>query len=152
MFIIHTYYCLKISFSLSIFVDFWDVCYFPIIFWDLLLNKALTQTCTYFPSSFGSFPYGVSASQKLFLKFIYFPFLAASRHMEFPGQGSDLSCSCNLLHSCGNTRSFKPLCWAEGITSVLVLQKCCRSRYTTAGTPRNLLLIHETIIFPFLSF
>ena len=31
--------------------------------------------------------------------------LAALRHMEFSGQGSDLNCSCNLSCSCSNTRS-----------------------------------------------
>ena len=34
--------------------------------------------------------------------------------MEFPGQGSDLSCSCNLHLSCGNARSFNSLCQARG--------------------------------------
>ena len=28
------------------------------------------------------------------------------QHMEFSGWGSDLSCSCDLYNSCGNTRSF----------------------------------------------
>ena len=32
-------------------------------------------------------------------------FLAILKHMEFPGQGSDLSCSCDLSHSCSNTGS-----------------------------------------------
>ena len=41
-------------------------------------------------------------------------FLAVLRHMEFPGQGSDWSCSCNLHHSCGNDGSFKTLCcWSS---------------------------------------
>ena len=35
----------------------------------------------------------------------FFLFLATPQRMEFPGQGSDPSCSCNLSHSCGNTRS-----------------------------------------------
>ena len=35
----------------------------------------------------------------------FFFFLAALRHMEFPGQGSDLSCSCNLSSICGNAKS-----------------------------------------------
>ena len=38
--------------------------------------------------------------------FTYFSFfLAAPWHMEFLGQGSDLSCSCDLDHSCSNARS-----------------------------------------------
>ena len=38
----------------------------------------------------------------------YIHLLTSLRHMEFLGQGSDLSCSCDLHHS---TRSFNPLCW-----------------------------------------
>ena len=34
-----------------------------------------------------------------------FSFLAAPGHMEFPGLGSDLSCSCNLCLSWGNSGS-----------------------------------------------
>ena len=37
--------------------------------------------------------------------FFSFLFLAALWHMEFRGQGSDLSHSCDLLHSCGNAGS-----------------------------------------------
>ena len=36
---------------------------------------------------------------------LFFSLLAALRHVEFPGQGSDLSHSCDLYCSCGNTRS-----------------------------------------------
>ena len=39
----------------------------------------------------------------LILFFFFFPTL---RHIEFLGQGSDLSHSCDLSHSYGNTRSF----------------------------------------------
>ena len=46
--------------------------------------------------------------------FFPFPFLAVLRHMEFLGQGSDPSCSCELLCSCGKLGSFNPLCWAGG--------------------------------------
>ena len=35
----------------------------------------------------------------------FFPFLADSWPMEFPGQGPDLSSSCDLSCSCSNTRS-----------------------------------------------
>ena len=38
--------------------------------------------------------------------------------MEFLGQGSDLSHSFNLRHSCGHTGSFNPLCWARDGTCV----------------------------------
>ena len=48
------------------------------------------------------------------------PFLAALWHMKFLGQGSDLSCGCNLC-SCSDARSFKPPCQAGDRTCVLVL-------------------------------
>ena len=37
--------------------------------------------------------------------FFFPPFLATPRHKEFPGQGSDRSCSCNLCHSCSSVGS-----------------------------------------------
>ena len=37
--------------------------------------------------------------------------------MEFPGQGSDLSCSCDLSRSCGNARSLTH-CASPGIEPV----------------------------------
>ena len=43
-----------------------------------------------------------------FLSFFLFPSflpLAVQRHRDFPGQGSDPSCTCNLNCSCSNTRS-----------------------------------------------
>ena len=58
-----------------------------------------------------------------FLFCFCFSFSAALRHMEFPGQGSDPSYSCNLRHSCGHAGSFNPLCWAGDRTCVLVLQR-----------------------------
>ena len=45
----------------------------------------------------------------LFFFSFFFSLLAAPRHMEFPGRGSDLSHSFNLCHSCGNARSLNPL-------------------------------------------
>ena len=48
--------------------------------------------------------------------FIYL-FLAAPWHVEFPGQGSDLSCRCNLSCSCSNARSLIP-CAGLGIEPV----------------------------------
>ena len=56
----------------------------------------------------------------LFLFFVFFfLFLAAPWHMEFPGKGSYLSCSCDLCHSYGNTGSFNLLSWARDWTCVL---------------------------------
>ena len=41
-------------------------------------------------------------------------FLATPQHKGFPRQESDLSCYCDLHHSCGNTRSLNP-CARMGI-------------------------------------
>ena len=43
--------------------------------------------------------------QSFFLFFSFFFFLAALQYMEFPGQGSDPSHSCDLHHTCSNTGS-----------------------------------------------
>ena len=40
-------------------------------------------------------------------------FFASPQRMEFPGQGSGPRCNCGLHPSCGNARSFNPLCWAR---------------------------------------
>ena len=40
-----------------------------------------------------------------FFFFLFWSFLAALRHMEFLGQGTDPSCSCNLSCSCGDPGS-----------------------------------------------
>ena len=47
----------------------------------------------------------------------FFSSIPSLQHMEFPGQGSDPSCSCNLhlCHSCSNARSFNPLCPGPGL-------------------------------------
>ena len=73
----------------------------------------------------------------LLLFFWCFCLLAFPWHMEFLGQGSDLSHSFDLHCSCGcgNTRSFNPLCHARDQTCVLVLERCYHSHCTTAGTP-----------------
>ena len=57
--------------------------------------------------------------------FFFFPFLATMQHMEVLGQGSDLSCSCDLCCSCCNTESFNTLCQARDQTCILVLQRHC---------------------------
>ena len=78
--------------------------------------------------------------------FFFFSFLATTWHMEFPGQGSDPSCSCDLR--CSNARCFNPLCWAAGgQTCILVLQRHCWSCSATEGTPRqNILNITDSFI------
>ena len=43
--------------------------------------------------------------RRLLCSTVVFLFLAVPWHMEFPGQGSDPSLSCNLRHSYSNTRS-----------------------------------------------
>ena len=50
-----------------------------------------------------------------------------------------LSCSCNLCRcSCNNTWSFNTLCQARDWTWVLVLHRCCQSRWATAATPASI--------------
>ena len=55
--------------------------------------------------------------------YFYFYFWATLWHMKFPSQGSDPSYSCNLHHSCVNTRSSNPLHWTGYRTCILVLQR-----------------------------
>ena len=43
--------------------------------------------------------------QSPYLNFFFFSFLAAPQHMEFRGQGSDVSCNHDLSCSCGNAGS-----------------------------------------------
>ena len=47
-------------------------------------------------------PY-ISKSSHRFI--LFFVCLTAQRHVELPGWGSELSCSCDLSRSCGNARS-----------------------------------------------
>ena len=79
----------------------------------------------------------------LFLKFLHFDvlihlknfFLAAPRQMEFPGQGSNPSCSCNLCYGYGNAGSLIH-CTRSGIEPVsLLLQRHWRAHCATEGTP-----------------
>ena len=72
----------------------------------------------------------------LFLPFSSFP--GSLQYMEFPGQGSDPSCSCNLRHSGGKAGSFNPLCWM-GINPA---SWCCRD--ATMGAPEVLVFIRNT--------
>lgn len=66
---------------------------------------------------------------------LFFLFVAALRHMECPGQGSDPSCNCSLCHSCCNARASTHCARWGGGTFVPALQRwhiyCC----ATAGTP-----------------
>ena len=64
--------------------------------------------------------------------FFSFSYLAAPRHIEFPGQGSDLSHSCDLH---GNAGSFNPL-YCTGIEPVSWhCRDATEPTATTAGTP-----------------
>ena len=76
-----------------------------------------------------------------FILFIYFwpPFSmwTAQARGQIPGTVAA------LCHSCGNSRSFNPLCWARDQTCVLVLQRCHQLRCATAGTPVSLCLLTD---------
>ena len=78
-----------------------------------------------------------------FFSFLFFFFFSAAlEHMEFPGQGSDLSHSCDLCRSCGNAGSFNPLYQAGDWTCVSAFQRHCQSCCTTAETPAVRFLTH----------
>ena len=72
----------------------------------------------------------------LFLFLFLFCFLVVPWHIEFPDQGSDPSCSCNLCHCW----ILHPLGWARDRTCIPALQRHCQSHCATAGTPRSTLL------------
>ena len=71
---------------------------------------------------------------------LFFFFLAALRHLEFLGQESDPSRSCDPPCSSGNARSFSPLCRGESIlepsAAGMLLIHCA-----TEGTPQLILSI-----------
>ena len=74
-------------------------------------------------------------NELIYFYFYFFSFLAALWHMEFLGQGSNLSWSCDLYHSCGNARSLTH-CAGPGIEPMsLLLQRHHRSHCATVGTP-----------------
>lgn len=56
-------------------------------------------------------------------------------HIEFPGQRSDRSHSCDLCCRCGNAGSLNPLCQARDEPAVLGLQARCPSLCAAAGRP-----------------
>ena len=68
----------------------------------------------------------------LFLFFSFF--LAAPRHMKFLGQGSDLSCSCDLSHSCSDAGSLTH-CAGLWIEPASQHSKMPPAHCATAGTP-----------------
>lgn len=63
------------------------------------------------------------------------PFLAALRHTEFLGQGSDLSHSCDPYPQLWQRRILQPTVPGGDQTRVLELQRCHRSGCAIAGTP-----------------
>ena len=68
--------------------------------------------------------------------------LAALQHMEFPGQGSDPSHSCDLSHSCGNNGPLTH--WAQvGIEPASL----CSQDTTDSVAPRQELQIFSLLIF-----
>ena len=83
----------------------------------------------------------------LVLLFFFFSFFATPQHMEFLGQGLDLSCICNLQHSCGNAGSLNPLCQAGDRTCIPAPQRCCQSPLHHRGSPL-VLLFKESFSFP----
>ena len=62
--------------------------------------------------------------------FYFLSFLAAPRHTEFPGEGSDLSCIFDLSCSCGNAGSLTH-CASQAFQPI---PRHCQSHCDTAGT------------------
>ena len=77
--------------------------------------------------------HSISVFLFVFLLFVcLFPFSDTPQQMELPGQRSDLSCSHNLSHSCGNAGPLTH-CWARDQTCILALPRRHQSHYATAG-------------------
>ena len=94
-------------------------------------------------------PYFSSIFIYLFIYlFIFNLFLASLLHMEIPGQGSDLSLSCNINHSCGNSRSLTH-CTGLGIPA---LPGHCQCHCATAGTPIFPQMLIKINLYPKLHF
>ena len=70
--------------------------------------------------------------------YYYFSFLAALRHREFLGQGSDGS---QVVNNATAAAVLDPLCLAGDRTCNLVLPRCHQSRSTVAGTPVPVLVL-----------
>ena len=68
--------------------------------------------------------------------------------MEFPGQGSDPSHSCNLYCCCNNARSFNPLCRAGDQTCVPAL----RDATDPVAPEQEILFLNIYLIFILLLF
>ena len=65
--------------------------------------------------------------------FSFFPFLAALQHKESPGQGSDLSLSCELCCNCGSMGSLTH-CGRPGIKPVF---QCCQDATNPTALQRE---------------
>ena len=68
--------------------------------------------------------------------FGFFSFLVAPQHMEFPGQGSDLSHSLKPKPQLQQHWILNPLCQAGGQSHIPALPRHLQSHCTTAGTPK----------------
>ena len=68
---------------------------------------------------------------------IFFFFFGHLWHMEFPGQGSGPSHSCNLFPTCSNARYFNPLCQAR----IEPVSWCCRDAANHVVTQWKLLTL-----------
>ena len=82
----------------------------------------------------------------LFAFGVFWSFLAAPQHMELPGQGSDVSHSHNLSHSCGNARSLTH-CARPRIEHRSQWLPGCPTCCATAGAPVLIIFIYLYFLY-----
>lgn len=111
-----------------------------------IVSYAAKDMCTdnLWDTDFISFRYvprcGIAGSygSSVFNFLIYYYFFNDCTHViwQFLGQGLNLSLSCNLCWSCGNTGFLKPLCWAgDWNCAFAVTQTISVGFIVTLGTP-----------------
>ena len=81
--------------------------------------------------------------------FFSFSFFGCPMAYVVPGPGVRSNHSCDLSHSCSNTRALT-LSAGRDWTCISVLPRCHRSHCTTAGTPERYFLLFCLLIFVFL--
>ena len=123
--------------SLKVFFALYPLCIEQLFFWELFIYQKLDFKAFMFFSIkiffFRRLNHFFSESIIVFFSlFLVTPWL-----MEFPGQGSDLSWSCDLCCSWGQHQILNPLCWAQDRTCIPVLWRCYQPHCTIVGALIN---------------